>query len=181
MLLIPPNDHDDDDTTATATTAPTTTNFPPAALAFLKKILTFTASLLNHSYNKHVYNSHSSLALLLSSSNDSVAHLALEGITALAVPPMVHRQQSPDVSPHQTPLHNSATLSSKLLLLSRGWGTSSTSLSLAACISPSEEETLPDDPNTLRFDFYAEKGTAHNVVLTPEELKKLGSTENVYR
>ena len=91
--------------------------------------------------------------------------------------------QSPDVSPHQTPLHNSATLSSKLLLLSRGWGTSSTSLSLSACLAPPSASfpSLPDDPNTLRFDFYAEKGTAHSVVMTPEELRELGDTEKVYR
>ena len=89
---------------------------------------------------------------------------------------MMHRQQSPDASPHQTPLHTSPTLTSKLLLLSRGYGTSSTSLSLAACLSPSHER-LPTEPGTLRFEFYDAGGKKHNIEMSVSRQRRRGAME----
>ncbi|GMI10544.1 hypothetical protein TrRE_jg12008, partial [Triparma retinervis] len=156
LLLIPK-------TSTAASTAPTPLAPPPPSnlgpeetVSALTSILRFTAVLLRHAVNKHIYNSIQHLILLLACSSDSVASLALEALAMLASPPLLHRQQFPENQQHNTDLHFSATAGEKLMALARGWGSHTSHLGLNATVNtPSSlQHTLPKDGGNLQFNFY---------------------------
>ena len=95
LLLIPKTSTAASSTPVPATPAPSDLG-PEDTVEALSAILSFTAGLLRHSVNKHIYNSIQHLILLLACSADSVASLALEALAMLASPPLLHRQQFPE-------------------------------------------------------------------------------------
>jgi hypothetical protein len=135
---------------------------PQEVIHSILSILRFQSQLLRNATSKFVYNSVVELSDLLSSSEDEIAACAIETLAALAVPPALHRQQAPEISQHTTALHRSSSsgggggigmmnsmnaghagaasntstlVMSKLLGLSRGWGTKGTGLGLLQCVT----------------------------------------------
>ena len=78
VLLIPPDEPKSGQVTGSPFVPPPPP--PPSTLHFLRAVLRFTSQLLLHSYNKHVYNSHSHLVLLLSAGDEHVARMAMEAV-----------------------------------------------------------------------------------------------------
>ena len=114
-------------------------NAPPpstTAITNLTSILTFQTALLKNATSKSLYNSLPHLNLLLASSCDSLASLAIEVLASLASPLMLHRQQAPEMQQHTTKLHGSGMGGSgsgsgasdasvvmwRLMQCARGWG-----------------------------------------------------------
>eukprot|EP00571_Detonula_confervacea_P003423 CAMPEP_0172329052 /NCGR_PEP_ID=MMETSP1058-20130122/60671_1 /TAXON_ID=83371 /ORGANISM="Detonula confervacea, Strain CCMP 353" /LENGTH=4507 /DNA_ID=CAMNT_0013046199 /DNA_START=90 /DNA_END=13614 /DNA_ORIENTATION=- len=111
---------------------------PPAAIHAIQSILKFQSHLLRNATNKSIYNSIPQLSNLLTASNDDIASLAIETLSALATPPMLHRQQAPEMSQHTTALHRMGANSQvmwRLMGLARGWGTKGSGLGLLQCVT----------------------------------------------
>jgi hypothetical protein len=81
-------------------------NDPPMVINSLIAILQFTCTLLRSCCNKDIYNSTEILLKLLRCYDDNIAILALEAITALSTPPLIHRYIN--FLPHNTAMHKSS-------------------------------------------------------------------------
>lgn len=122
---------------------------PPGVLSSLRTILRFQSILLRNATSKSIYNSVSHLSSLLSCYDDSVASLAIEVCSSLAIPPMLHRQQAPELGNHTTGLHRASlgggtegadggdgtAVMARLLRCARGWGTKGSGLGLLRCVA----------------------------------------------
>ena len=155
-LSIKENKHpklvDNTDTTITAAVLILPPPPPQEVIQSVISILRFQSQLLRNATNKFVYNSVVELSDLLASSDDDIAALATETLSALALPPALHRQLAPESSQHTTALHRSglsggggsyggasSSTSSfvmwKLMGLARGWGTKGSGLGLLQCVT----------------------------------------------
>ncbi|CAM9533904.1 unnamed protein product, partial [Chrysoparadoxa australica] len=122
------------------------------AVEVVTACLRFTSLLLHHSINKHVYSSTEYLIQLLAARDDTMAMLALECLTALAVPPMVHRQQLVIPFNRAIGLAGDKELSSKLTALSRGWGGRGQGMGLLNCVV-AEDSALALPSSELLFEY----------------------------
>mmetsp|Transcript_22179 Transcript_22179/g.25505 ORF Transcript_22179/g.25505 Transcript_22179/m.25505 type:complete len:1567 (+) Transcript_22179:308-5008(+) len=141
-------------------------------LSHIETMLRFLSTLLKNAVNKNVFNSVDSLTLLLSAADDNIAALALEVLAHLALPPMIHRQQAPEMQQHTTALHSSSLAAShaQIVVLARGWGSRGSGLGLHTCITfdDSQQDSLPQHAGNLNFEFF-EKATSSpsGIVLSP--------------
>jgi len=133
---------------------------PPSIIHAVTTILQFLSALLKHATHKSLFNSIHELSNLLSSSNDDIAALALQVLSDLASPPLVHRLQSQETNHHTTMLHghsmdnrdDNLVVHSRLMTLAKGWGTRGCGLGLATCV------TADDSIRSMRnFEFGNEK------------------------
>jgi len=129
---------------------------PPSIIHAVTTILRFLSALLKHATHKSLFNSIHELSNLLSSSNDDIAALALQVLSDLASPPLVHRLQSQETNHHTTMLHghsmdnrdDNLVVHSRLMALAKGWGTRGCGLGLATCV------TADDSIRSMRnFEF----------------------------
>lgn len=132
---------------------------PPSIIHAISTILRFLSTLLRHAVQKSLFNSVSELSNLLAAADDGVAALALEVLSNLAAPPLVHRLQSQEMTQHTSTLHasSSSDVAARLLVLARGWGTRGCGLGLATCVttddSASGQGALPRSAGKLVYDF----------------------------
>jgi len=122
-------------------------------------ILRFLTNLLRNSTNKAVFNSVDEVVDLLATADDAVASLALEVLSSLATPSMLHRQQVPEVQHQSTVLHSrSSAAPARLLALARGWGSRGTGLGLYTCATTDDsvhgQGALPRYAGELNFEYY---------------------------
>jgi len=136
---------------------------PPPAVEAVRTILRFLAGLLRNSYNKLVFNSLSELSDLLAASDETAAALALDALCQLSIPPLLHRQQQPELMAHSTALHAASPghpVHGRLLALARGWGSRGTGLGLYACVTAGDgiaggTSLLPSAiPGEIHFECY---------------------------
>ena len=127
-------------------------------------ILRFLSNLLRNSTNKSVFNSVQELSDLLAAANDNISSLALEVLASLSCPPMLHRQQAPEMQQHTTALHtvsSSCGVHARLMALARGWGSRGSGLGLSACVSADDslasQESLPKYAGEMTFEFFDDK------------------------
>lgn len=135
-------------------------NVPTSVIEQLTILLRFLSGLLRNSSSKSVFNSVEELVDLLAAADDNIASIALETLCNLAVPPSLHKQQSPEVMQHSTGLHNSKSSSHRrLIALARGWGTRGSGLGLYTCVTADDSEfgqgSLPQQAGDLDFAFSA--------------------------
>lgn len=123
-------------------------------------ILRFQAMMLKYAYNKSLYSSTEEMGLLLASSNDQIASLALDVLMALASPPILHRfLQSQETALHMTTLHGNAShvIHSRLMHLAKGWGTKGCGLGLETCVTTDDSITgqgvLDSFAGEVMFEF----------------------------
>lgn len=123
-------------------------------------ILRFQAMMLKYAYNKSLYSSVEEIGLLLASSNDQIASLALDVLMALASPPILHRfLQSQETALHMTTLHGNSShaIHSRLMHLAKGWGTKGCGLGLETCVTTDDSITgqgaLDSFAGEVMFEF----------------------------
>jgi hypothetical protein len=123
-------------------------NDDPLVVDSLIAILQFTRTLLRSCCNKEIYNSIELLQKLLRCYHDEIAYLALEAITALSVPPLIHRCSN--FSPHNTAMHKSSAYCIPLFQIveAANW-----SFSVIAEDFLSENFSLHEKHTTLEFDI----------------------------
>ncbi|KAL7543885.1 hypothetical protein ACHAXR_013277 [Thalassiosira sp. AJA248-18] len=156
LLLLPrePTTTNNDNNNTTSTTqSPSSSSPPPSIINQISTILTFQTTLLRSATSKHLYSSVPHLSSLLASSSDTISHKAIETLAALAMPPMLHRQQAPEISQHTTQLHNlskrgnggsggsggGSEVMERLVSLARGWGTKGSGLGLLQCVEMDDD------------------------------------------
>ena len=136
---------------------------PLPAVEAVRTILRFLTGLLRNSYNKLVFNSLSELSDLLAASDETIAALALDVLCQLSTPPLLHRQQQPELIAHSTALHTASPghpVHGRLLALARGWGSRATGLGLYACVTTGDgiaggTSLLPSSiPGEIHFECY---------------------------
>ena len=136
---------------------------PAPAVEAVRTILRFLSGLLRNSYNKAVFNSLSELSDLLAASDESASALALDALCQLSIPPLLHRQQQPELMAHSTALHAAGPghpVHGRLLALARGWGSRATGLGLYACVTAGDgiaggTSLLPSAiPGEIHFECY---------------------------
>eukprot|EP00804_Cyclotella_cryptica_P030429 CCRYP_008520-RB/>CCRYP_008520-RB protein AED:0.03 eAED:0.03 QI:213/1/1/1/1/1/14/495/4469 len=144
LLLIPPqspvmcDDPDQPNSHHDNNRAPV----PPEILSAITTILTFLSTLLRNSTNKAIFHSSHELSSLLASSNDTVAHLALECLATLSQPPLLHRQQAPESGSHSTELSalvDGGRVMRRILGCAMGWGSKGTELGLLNCVEMDDD------------------------------------------
>ena len=108
-----------------------------------------------------VFNSVTELSDLLAAADEDVATLALEGLSHLSTPPMLHRQQQPEITAHSTGIHMSppsSAIHGRLLSLAKGWGSRGTGLGLYTCVVTDDtifgRSILPTIPGEVNFECY---------------------------
>jgi len=188
LLLLPRDkgsDCDNKDALIANDSNHTAEETPQHVISSLEYILTFIATLLRNAINKTIFNSIFELSSLLAASSDSIASLALEALAALATPPMLHRQMTPELASHTTRLHSmtmNSILARRLMDMARGWGTKGSGLGLLQCINSASataanpefsDDNSDDDktPSTLDLSFQCHvKGTLVSITLTKEQL-----------
>ena len=160
---------------------------PQHVLSCLECILTFLVTLLRNSINKTVFNSIFELSSLLASVSDEIASLALEALSALATPPMLHRQMVPELASHTTRIHSmkmDSILTRRLMDMARGWGTKGSGLGLLQCINSAVATAGTTNPHLSDYELDDEKtpsaldlsfqctvgGTLVSITLTKEQL-----------
>ncbi len=132
---------------------------PPSIIHAISTILRFLSTLLKHAMQKSLFNSVTELSNLLAAADDGIAALALEVLSNLAAPPLVHRLQSQEIAQHTTMLHasSSSVVQARLMVLAKGWGTRGCGLSLATCVttddSASGQGALPRFAGKMLYDF----------------------------
>ena len=132
---------------------------PPSTKHAISTILQFLSSLLRNAYNKNVFNSVPEITNLLAAADDEIASEALEVLSSLAMPVQIHRLGVPDISHNTTALHDSKspTTFSRLIMLSKGWGSKGSGLGLATIVttddSHSGQGTLPEYGGIVRYEF----------------------------
>ena len=158
---------------------------PQHVISSLEYILTFLATLLRNAINKTIFNSVFELSSLLAASSDKIASLALEALAALATPPMLHRQMTPELASHTTRLHNltmNSILARRLMDMAKGWGSKGSGLGLFQCINSAStnsdfnDDTSGDDklPTVLDLSFQCHvKGILLSITLKKEQLMSL--------
>ena len=136
---------------------------PAPAVEAVRTILRFLSGLLRNSYNKAVFNSLSELSDLLAASDESASALALDALCQLSIPPLLHRQQQPELMAHSTALHAAGPghpVHGRLLALARGGGSRATGLGLYACVTAGDgiaggTSLLPSAiPGEIHFECY---------------------------
>lgn len=136
---------------------------PQAAVEAVRTTLRFLTGLLRNSYNKLVFNSLSELSDLLAASDETIAALALDVLCQLSTPPLLHRQQQPELIAHSTALHTASPghpVHGRLLALARGWGSRATGSGLYACVTAGDgvaggASLLPSSiPGEIHFECY---------------------------
>ena len=150
---------------------------PPFFIHALSTILKFLSTLLRHGINKTLFNSVKELSNLLAAANDNIAALALEVLTNLVSPPLSHRLQSQETTPHTTALHalSNYDVHSRLILLAKGWGTKGCGLGFATCVttddSASGQGDLPRFAGEVLFEFLPPKASKPTTIeLSQEEM-----------
>ena len=110
---------------------------PSSVLHATATILRFLSNLLKIATNKQVFNSVRELNDLLAVADDTIASLALEALSSLAMLPIAHRHQTPVAEPPTTALHTDSPRSThaRLMLLAKGWGCRGSGLDLADCVT----------------------------------------------
>lgn len=150
---------------------------PPSIIHATSTILRFLSTLLRHAMHKLLFNSVTELSNLLAAADDGIAALALEVLSHLAAPPLVHRLQSQETSQHTTVLHSctSSVVHSRLMALAKGWGTRGCGLGLATCVttddSLSGQGSLPLYAGEVDYDFLSPSSSrAMTVKLSAEDI-----------
>jgi hypothetical protein len=119
---------------------------PPQITLQLKIILTFLSTLLRNSINKSIFHSVHELSSLLTCADDTLAHLALTCLSTLSQPPLLHRQQAPEMGGHSTQLNgltDGGRIMRRILGCAVGWGSKASGLGLLSCIELEDAELLP--------------------------------------
>ena len=95
---------------------------PPSIIHATSTILRFLSTLLRHAMQKSLFNSVTELSSLLAAADDGIAALALEVLSNLAAPPLVHRLQSQEIAQHTTMLHaaSSSVVHARLMVVAKG-------------------------------------------------------------
>jgi len=144
-----------------AESAQDVSSVPAAVTESVRTILRFLSELLRNSYNKMVFNSVTELSDLLAAADEDVAALALEGLSRLSTPHMLHRQQQPEMTAFSTGIHMSppsSAIHGRLLTLAKGWGSRGTGLGLYTCVvtddTASGRSILPTIPGEVSFECY---------------------------
>jgi E3 ubiquitin-protein ligase HUWE1 len=133
-------------------------------------VLTFLSNLLHNCTSKSLFQSVGELTDYLAAADDCTADLALRALQALSIPPALHKQQAPEVHPHQTALHNAGLAAAvnhsprrnpahaRLTAAARGWGTRGMGLGLyqavAADDSAAGQGALPSTAGQVLFSYY---------------------------
>ncbi len=199
-LTIKENKHpklvDNTDTTVTAAILLPPPPPPQEVIQSVISILRFQFQLLRNATNKFVYNSVVELSDLLASSDDNIAALATEVLSALAVPPALHRQQAPESSQHTTALHRSGLGSGggggvssstssfvmwKLMGLARGWGTKGSGLGLLQCVTMDDSSLviIPSRSRSSSMDNAIDVGDSNSDGVGAHS--KIAETETVQK
>jgi hypothetical protein len=150
---------------------------PPSIIHATSTILRFLSTLLRHAMQKSLFNSVTELSSLLAAADDGIAALALEVLSNLAAPPLVHRLQSQEIAQHTTMLHaaSSSVVHARLMVVAKGWGTRGCDLGLATCVttddSASGQGALPRFAGKVVYDFLP-PSSSHSVTveLTVEDI-----------
>ena len=115
-------------------------NCPTEILQHCATILQFSACLLRNAVSKNLYASVSLVSDLLASADDEISDHALSVLSALSLPPALHKQQRPDHQLHTTQLHQASgspfaaasagpinihrtDVHDRLMATARAWGT----------------------------------------------------------
>lgn len=162
---------------------------PDTVLKQTRIQLTFLSNLLRNSTSKSLFQSVGELVDLLSAADDSVADLSLQALQALSIPPSLHKQQAPEVHPHQTALHNAGGSSSsnsqkknaahaRLTASARGWGTRGMGLGLYQAVTADDsvhgQDSLPAMAGQVLFTYYyQDEGDDEN----PEHMREIHLAE----
>jgi len=157
-------------------------SIPASVIASILSILKFLIQLLKNATNKNVFNSIDSLLLLLSAADDDVSSAALSALAMLATPPMLHRQQAPELASHTTALHNANAIAhEQLLVLARGWGSRGSGLGLHTCVSydDSQQSLLPQHAGNVSFDYLPRSKSDLVSITIPSEDIYYRDTHNV--
>jgi len=132
---------------------------PPSVIHATATILRFLSNLLRNATNKQVFNSVRELNDLLAAADDTIASLALEALSSLAMPPFAHRHQTPEAQPPTNALHTDSPrgIHARLMTLAKGWGSRGSGLGLADCViaddSASGQGALPSYAGEVRYEF----------------------------
>ena len=123
-------------------------------------LLRFLRALLRNATNKSVFNSADEVGDLLAAADDIVAGLALEVLAAVATPPSLHKQTTPEVHQHSTALHSPrVACHRRLLALARGWGSRGAGLGLFQCVTADDSEFgqggLPAEAGSMYFQYFS--------------------------
>ena len=160
---------------------------PPSIKYAVSTILRFMSILLRNSYNKQVFNSVREATVLLAVADDDIASLALTVLASLALPAQSHRMSVPDTSQNGTVLHNApmSITHSRLLMLSKGWGSRGSGLGLATCVTTDDsiagQGSLPQYAGEVRFDFLPPSSkTAVHVQLSSDDICLRHSSRSSY-
>ena len=135
-------------------------SLPEDATRSVSILLRFLCALLRNATNKSVFNSADEVGDLLAAADDSVAGLALEVLAAVATPPSLHKQTTPEVHQHSTALHSPrVACHRRLLALARGWGSRGAGLGLFQCVTADDSEFgqggLPAEAGNVYFQYFS--------------------------
>lgn len=134
---------------------------PCVVLHQLSIILQFTVALLRNSLSKSLYSSVPVVSDLLAAADDDIAHHAVALLTALSLPPAIHKQQAPEQAVHTTSLHQSGycnEIHERLTDTARAWGTRAMGLGLYATVVADDsihgQGSLPAEMGQVSFCYY---------------------------
>lgn len=159
---------------------------PPSTKHAISTILRFLSALLRNAYNKIVFNSVQEITNLLAAADDEIASEALKVLSSLAIPVDIHRLGVPDISHNTTALHDSKspTTFSRLIMLSKGWGSKGSGLGLATVVTTDDSHSgqgiLPEYGGVVRYEFLPP--SSNNVVsiqLSSKDICLNGHSSNV--
>jgi E3 ubiquitin-protein ligase HUWE1 len=189
ILLIPPyiRQNDDDQLNYMCTIMQQVGQCPPEVLDCCSSILQFSSVLLRNSISKHLYASVPAVSDLLSAADDTVADQAVALLTALSLPPALHKQQAPENNVHNTQLHQASSsfaaggsssnsagtninltdVHDRLMATARAWGTRAMGLGLLATVTTDDsihgQGQLPAAMGEVNFCYYGSgTGTEKN-------------------
>ena len=156
---------------------------PPEILRHCASILEFSACLLRNSVSKNLYASVPIVSDLLASVDDEICDHAVCLLSALSLPPAMHKQQRPDHQLHTTQLHQAssspfaaASLSpgnihrtdvhDRLMATARAWGTRAMGFGLCQAVMTDDsihgQGTLPVEMGLVHCSYYGDSSENEN-------------------
>mmetsp|Transcript_9044 Transcript_9044/g.11092 ORF Transcript_9044/g.11092 Transcript_9044/m.11092 type:complete len:4662 (-) Transcript_9044:66-14051(-) len=158
-LLLIQRETKNSPTDTTQPPSPLSSQITPRASHSVITILRFLVCLLRNATSKPVFNSVDILVDLLAAGDDTIASLALETLSNLAAPPLLHRQQAPELNQHTTALHTAkATAHTRIMALARGWGSRGSGLGLYTCVTTDDSSqgqgNLPRQAGEVTYQFF---------------------------
>ena len=118
---------------------------PPQKKQLLIDILSFTCTLIKHTYSSHVYASFDHLSNLLNSTDLAVVCAVLDLLFGLA-------KRGTHYQPANNADRKPAALRARVSLLSENWGGKDYGVSLAQCAQ--DLDSYPESATTLSYEFY---------------------------